>query len=55
MFPSIGRVYANDAARTALGWAPRHDFRSMLARVASGRPPASDLALAIGAKGYHRE
>jgi UDP-glucose 4-epimerase len=54
MFPAIGRVYANDAARRALGWTPKHDFRSMLARVASGRPPASDLALEIGAKGYHR-
>jgi len=55
MFPTIGRVYINDAARAALGWTPQHDFRAMLTRVASGRPPASDLALAIGAKGYHRQ
>jgi UDP-glucose 4-epimerase len=55
MFPTLGRVYANDAARAALGWTPKHDFRSMLDRVLSGHPPASDLALEIGAKGYHRQ
>lgn len=55
MFPTLGRVYDNAAARRALDWTPKHDFRSMLARVAGGKPPASDLALQIGAKGYHRE
>ena len=55
MFPRIGRVYDNAAARQALSWAPRHDYRSMLARVSEGRPPASDLALEVGAKGYHRD
>jgi UDP-glucose 4-epimerase len=54
MFPTLGRVYVNATAREALAWTPRHDFRSMLARVASGRPPASNLAIEIGAKGYHR-
>jgi nucleoside-diphosphate-sugar epimerase len=54
MFPTLGRVYDNAAARERLGWRPRHDFASMLQRVAAGWPPASDLALAIGAKGYHR-
>jgi nucleoside-diphosphate-sugar epimerase len=54
MFPAIGRVYDNAAARAALGWTPKHDFASMLARVDAGAPPMSDLALAIGAKGYHR-
>ena len=53
MFPSLDRVYANDKARADLGWQPMHDFRSMLARVADGNPPASDLALLIGKKGYH--
>ena len=53
MFPSLDRVYANDKARAELGWRPKHDFRSMLARVADGNPPASDLALLIGKKGYH--
>ena len=55
MFPSLDRVYANDKARADLGWRPKHDFRSMLARVADGNPPASDLALLIGKKGYHAE
>ncbi len=55
MFPAIGRVYDNAAARHALGWTPKHAYRSMLARVCDGRPPASDLALAVGEKGYHRE
>lgn len=55
MFPGIGRVYDNVAARKALSWTPKHDYRSMLARVSDGRPPASDLALAVGEKGYHRQ
>ncbi len=55
MFPSIDRVYANDKARAELGWRPIHDFRSMLARVAAGGPPASELAQTIGKKGYHAE
>jgi nucleoside-diphosphate-sugar epimerase len=54
MFPRIGRVYANDKARAELGWGPRHDFRSMLERVAAGGAPMSDLAIAVGAKGYDR-
>lgn len=53
MFPSIGRVYDNARARTALGWTPRHDFASMLELVARGAPPMSALASSIGAKGYH--
>jgi UDP-glucose 4-epimerase len=54
MFPRIGRVYVNDRARSELGWKPGRDFRSMLARVAAGGAPASDLAAAIGSKGYDR-
>lgn len=53
MFPAIDRVYSNEKARERLGWRPKHDFSSMLARVASGGPPASDLALAVGKKSYH--
>ncbi|MGH3290937.1 MAG: NAD-dependent epimerase/dehydratase family protein [Trebonia sp.] len=53
MFPSIGRVYVNARARAALGWVPRHDFRSVLDALKSGEDPRSPLARAIGAKGYH--
>ncbi|MBL8741531.1 MAG: NAD(P)-dependent oxidoreductase [Myxococcales bacterium] len=54
MFPSIDRVYVNERARAELGWQPRHDFGSRLAVLAAGGDPTSDLARAIGAKGYHR-
>jgi UDP-glucose 4-epimerase len=55
MFESIERVYVNERARRELGWAPRWDFRRALDSVAAGREPRSDLALAVGAKGYHAE
>jgi UDP-glucose 4-epimerase len=55
LFPAVDRVYVNDAARADLGWAPEWDFRRALDRVAAGLPPRSDLALAVGAKGYHAE
>lgn len=53
MFPAIGRVYVNDRARAELGWTPRHDFRSVLDALKSGENPSSELAQAIGVKGYH--
>ena len=53
MLPSIERVYVNERARAELGWAPRYDFRRALERLAAGDDPRSELALAIGAKGYH--
>ena len=43
----------NARARADLGWAPRYDFRSVLDALKAGENPASPLALAIGAKGYH--
>jgi nucleoside-diphosphate-sugar epimerase len=55
MFPRLGRVYVNDRARAALGWRPRHDFASIIERLQSGGALRSDLARAVGAKGYHRE
>jgi UDP-glucose 4-epimerase len=55
MFPSIDRVYVNERARTDLGWAPRFDFRAALELLREGREPRSDLATAVGAKGYHPE
>jgi nucleoside-diphosphate-sugar epimerase len=55
MFPAIGRVYVNAAARADLGWAPRYDFRHVLDAVAAGQDFRSPLARAVGAKGYHAE
>jgi len=55
MFDSIDRVYDNARAREQLGWAPRHDFASAVARLAQGEDPRSDLTLAVGAKGYHAQ
>jgi UDP-glucose 4-epimerase len=53
MFPAIGRVYVNARARDELGWAPRYDFRAVLAALTAGEDPRSPLAQAIGLKGYH--
>ncbi|MEO8698703.1 MAG: NAD(P)-dependent oxidoreductase [Kofleriaceae bacterium] len=51
--PSIDRVYDNARARGELGWQPRHDFASVIARVAAGGSLASELARSIGVKDYH--
>jgi len=53
MFPSIERVYDNARARRDLGWAPRYDFRYAIDRLARGEDPRSELAVTVGAKGYH--
>jgi UDP-glucose 4-epimerase len=55
MFASIERVYVNERARRELGWAPRYDFGYALERLAAGADPRSELAVAVGAKGYHAE
>lgn len=55
MVPTIDRVYANDRARARLGWAPRHDFRTILERLARNEEYRSRLALEVGAKGYHAQ
>ena len=55
MLPAIDRVYDNARARADLGWAPRFDFAFALERLARGEDPRSELALAVGAKGYHAE
>jgi UDP-glucose 4-epimerase len=55
MFPAIDRVYVNEKARKDLGWRPRHDFASALARLAADEEPRSALAQSIGSKGYHEE
>jgi UDP-glucose 4-epimerase len=51
----IGRIYVNAAARRDLGWEPRYSFGHVLERLAAGLDPRSDLALRIGAKGYHAQ
>jgi UDP-glucose 4-epimerase len=53
MFPGIERVYVNAKARDELGWRPRHDFGTALARLAAGEETVSPLARRIGTKGYH--
>jgi UDP-glucose 4-epimerase len=53
MFPSVDRVYVNERARRELGWKPRYDFRQVLDRLKARIDPRSDLARAIGSKGYH--
>jgi nucleoside-diphosphate-sugar epimerase len=55
MFPSIDRVYVNARAREELGWRPQHDFRAVIRRLAAGGELESDLARAVGTKGYHAE
>lgn len=54
LFPSLDRVYDNAKARRELGWQPRHDFASVVARLAAGGDLRSELARAVGSKGYHR-
>jgi UDP-glucose 4-epimerase len=49
----IERVYVNERARTDLGWEPRHSFDTAIAALIAGRDPRSELALTVGAKGYH--
>ena len=55
MYPSVDRVYVNARARKVLGWRPRHDFGSVLRRLAEGGRVLSDLAYEVGSKGYHDE
>jgi UDP-glucose 4-epimerase len=55
MFPSIDRVYVNALARQELGWRPQHDLASVLKRLAMGGELESELARAVGAKGYHQQ
>jgi UDP-glucose 4-epimerase len=54
MFPSLDRVYVNARARAALGWRPKRDFAHALDCLAHGEEFRSELAQAVGAKGYHR-
>ena len=53
MVGGIDRVYVNEKARAELGWQPRHDFRSLVARLKADDDIRSPLAREIGSKGYH--
>jgi UDP-glucose 4-epimerase len=53
MFSGIGRVYVNERARRELGWRPKYDFRQVVQYLKAGQDPRSELARAVGAKGYH--
>jgi UDP-glucose 4-epimerase len=53
MFPAIGRVYVNQKAREELGWLPKYDFQYILDKLKSDMDFKSELAIAVGSKGYH--
>jgi len=53
MFPSIERVYVNERARRELGWRPMYDFHRVIECLRAGEDPRSQLARAVGSKGYH--
>jgi UDP-glucose 4-epimerase len=55
MLPGIDRVYVNTLALEELGWWPAHDFGRALKSLAAGQDPRSELARAVGAKGYHAQ
>lgn len=52
---TLERVYDNRAARESLGWSPRTDFATVLARLQRDGDIRSPLARAIGSKGYHAQ
>ncbi len=54
MFPSLDRVYDSRRAAAVLGWRPRYGFAHVLACLGRGEDFRSPVAVAIGAKGYHR-
>lgn len=55
LFPEIDRVYVNEKARRGLGWEPEYDFAHVLHCLQNGTDFRSELARAVGSKGYHDE
>ncbi|MDQ0009143.1 UDP-glucose 4-epimerase [Luteibacter jiangsuensis] len=53
--PSLDRVYDSTRARRDLGWTPKRDFAFVLECLRHGEDFRSELARAIGVKGYHDE
>jgi UDP-glucose 4-epimerase len=52
LLPSLDRVYDSARASRDLGWAPKRDFAFVLRCLREGVDFRSDMALAIGRKGY---
>jgi UDP-glucose 4-epimerase len=55
MLDGIGRVYDNQSARRYLDWNPKYSFPYILECLKQNRPWQSELAIAVGAKGYHSD
>ncbi|MFK7855006.1 MAG: NAD-dependent epimerase/dehydratase family protein [Granulosicoccus sp.] len=55
MFPTLDRVYDNSLAREQLGWEPRFTFQAAINSLKADQDHRSELARAVGAKGYHSE
>jgi len=53
LLPSLDRVYDSGRASRALGWTPRRDFAFVLDCLRRGEDFRSEMARAIGVKGYH--
>jgi UDP-glucose 4-epimerase len=53
LLPTLDRVYDSARASRDLGWVPRRDFAFVLACLRRGEDFRSDMARAIGVKGYH--
>lgn len=53
LLPSLDRVYDSGRASRALGWVPQRDFAFVLECLRRGEDFRSDMARAIGVKGYH--
>lgn len=55
MFPTIGRVYVNERARTELGWKPKYDFQHILNCIEQDADYRSELSTELGIRLYHKE
>jgi UDP-glucose 4-epimerase len=53
LLPTLDRVYDSSRASRELGWKPRRDFAFVLDCLRRGEDFRSDMARAIGVKGYH--
>lgn len=53
LLQGIDRVYDNARARELLGWRPKHDFAHALEQLRAGADFRSEMAIAVGVKGYH--